>query len=209
MSNDAMTPRAAPKGKAERAQASRQCLVGSARRLFETLGYAQTSTEALLAETGLTRGALYHHFRDKRALFEAVCEAIHAELVEAIEVGTAGVSTPVDNLRAGAHAWLTAVAEPRRARVLLVDAPSVLGMEAWSEADGRHGHASLRTALLALPGATPASADALGVALNGAMNELARWVAMDATRLSAACVALDALIDAAALAIRGAPPLAP
>lgn len=209
MSNSDVKPSAARSGKAERAQASRQSLVDSARHLFETLGYAQTSTEALLAETGLTRGALYHHFKDKRALFEAVCEAIHAELVEVIDAATAGMTDPLENLRVGAQAWLMAVADPRRARVLLVDAPSVIGMEAWGEADSRHGHASLRAALLALPGATPASADALGVALNGAMNELARWVAMDAARLPAAREALDGLIDTAAIAIRKAPPPAP
>lgn len=185
--------------KAERAQLSRQALIGSARRLFEEKGYAATSTEELLAETGLTRGALYHHFKDKRALFEAVCDVMHAELVDVIEHAIQGLEDPRDILRQGAHAWLKAVSEPRRSRVLLVEAPAVLGMEAWNDADRRHGYASLREGVAAAygsPSQTSSSLDAIAVALNGAMNALAGWVAADATRQDAALAAIDGLLAA-------------
>jgi AcrR family transcriptional regulator len=184
--------------KAERAQLSRQALIDSARRLFEEKGYAATSTEELLAETGLTRGALYHHFRDKRALFEAVCDAMHAEMVDAIEHAVHGLDDPRDILRQGSHAWLKAVSEPRRSRVLLIEAPAVLGMEAWNDADHKHGYASLREGVAAAYGdlSQKSSLDAIAVALNGAMNALAGWVAADATRLNEALASIDILLAA-------------
>lgn len=186
--------------KAQRAQASRHTLIASARRLFERQGYAATSTEQLLAQTGLTRGALYHHFKDKQALFEAVCDAVHGELVEAIEAATRDVDDPAAALQRGAHAWLQAAADPHRAQVLLVDAPSVLGTSAWLEADRRHGFASLRAGLAATlrVDVSDGRLEALAMALNGAMNELARWVAADAGRLPLALDAIDELMDGAA-----------
>ncbi len=190
--------------KAQRAQASRQALIASARRLFERQGYAATSTEQLLAQTGLTRGALYHHFKDKQALFEAVCDAVHAELVQAIDSATQGVDDGAEALRRGARAWMEAAADPHRAQVLLVDAPSVLGTRAWAEVDRRHGFAALRSGLAATLGSEVGvdQIEALAVALNGAMNELARWVAGDAGRLPLALHAIDELLDGAATAGR-------
>jgi AcrR family transcriptional regulator len=197
-SPDSVNPAVPLSKKAERAQLSRQALIDSARRLFEEKGYAATSTEELLAETGLTRGALYHHFKDKRALFEAVCDVMHAELVDVIEHAIQGLEDPRDILRQGTHAWLKAVSEPRRSRVLLVEAPAVLGMEAWNDADRRHGYASLREGVAAAYGgpSQKTSLDAIAVALNGAMNALAGWVAADATRLDAALAAIDGLLAA-------------
>jgi AcrR family transcriptional regulator len=183
--------------KAARAVASRQALVESARRLFEAKGYAATSTEELLADTGLTRGALYHHFRDKKALFDAVCDAAHAGLVEVIEAAVDQASDPWQALRDGSHAWMRAVADPRLARLLLIEAPAVLGPEVWNAADARHGYASLREGVehaLGAAGRSAAELDATAIALNGAMNELARWVAADAERLDEALAAVDALI---------------
>ncbi len=193
--------------KASQAAASRAKLIASARRLFEAKGYSATSTEEVLQATGLTRGALYHHFRDKQALFAAVCEAIHGELIEAIERATDGTVDAHDSLRRGSQAWLMAAADPRRARILLVDAPAVLGTQAWREVDQRHGFAALRQAVkLTRSGRDTASSrlkvDAHSVALNGAINELATWVAGDASRLKPALAALDAVLVAAA----GKPP---
>lgn len=196
-SSRALSADSASGTKAERAQASRQALLASARALFESKGYSATSTEELLARTGLTRGALYHHFRDKRALFDAVCDAVHEELVAEIAQAVQATTDPVQALRAGSHAWMRAVAEPRRARLLLIEAPAVLGPEAWNAADARHGYASLRAgvdAVLAVSGQAPAALDAAALALNGAMNELARWVAAHPARLPEALAAVDAVI---------------
>ncbi|WP_082608117.1 TetR/AcrR family transcriptional regulator [Acidovorax sp. Root219] len=164
----------------EKGAQSRTRLIAAARALFERDGYATTSTEALLAATGLTRGALYHHFRDKKDLFVAVCEAVHAELSAAIDGATDGQADPADQLMAGALAWIDAVSHPGPRQVLLIDGPSVLGAQAWAELDARHGYQQLHavvTEILAPAGLSALEVDACASALNGAINELARWLA--------------------------------
>ncbi|MDC6168021.1 TetR/AcrR family transcriptional regulator [Paucibacter sp. XJ19-41] len=169
--------------KAQQAADSRARLIAQARALFQTQGYSATSTETLLAATGLTRGALYHHFRDKKDLFQAVCEQMHGELAQAIEAATADVTD--DSLRLGSLAWMAAVGEPGRCRVLLIDAPAVLGEAQWEALDARHGYAALQQGLREMRQAHTATgllqSDALAAALNGAMNQLARWSAEQGT----------------------------
>ena len=169
----------------EQGQQSRARLVDSARVLFQRDGYAATSTEALLAATGLTRGALYHHFRDKKALFLAVCEAEHADLSLAIDAATQGLADPMAQLMAGSLAWIDAVSRPGPRQVLLLDAPSVLGADEWAALDDRHGYRQLRAVVAELlgdsPGMAGATIDASAAVLNGAINELAHWVARSGT----------------------------
>lgn len=164
----------------EQGAQSRTRLIAAARALFERDGYTATSTEALLAATGLTRGALYHHFRDKKDLFVAVCEAVHADLSTAIDAAADGQADPADQLMAGALAWIDAVSHPGPRQVLLIDGPSVLGAQAWAELDGRHGYQQLHAVvaqILAPTGLAALEVDACASALNGAINELARWLA--------------------------------
>ncbi len=164
----------------EQGAQSRTRLIAAARALFEQDGYAATSTEALLVATGLTRGALYHHFRDKKDLFVAVCEAVHADLSTAIDAAADGQAAPADQLVAGALAWIDAVSQPGPRQVLLIDGPSVLGAQAWAELDGRHGYQQLHAVvaeILAPLGLAPLEVDACASALNGSINELARWLA--------------------------------
>ena len=164
----------------EQGAQSRTRLIAAARALFEQDGYAATSTEALLVATGLTRGALYHHFRDKKDLFVAVCEAVHADLSTAIDAAADGQADPADQLMAGALAWIDAVSHPGPRQVLLIDGPSVLGAQAWAELDARHGYQQLHavvTEILASTGLSALEVDACASALNGAINELARWLA--------------------------------
>ena len=159
---------------------SRTKLIAAARALFERDGYAATSTEALLVATGLTRGALYYHFRDKKDLFVAVCEAVHAELSAAIDAASDARTSLPDQLLAGALAWIDAVSHPGPRQVLLIDGPSVLGAQAWAELDGRHGYQQLHEVvadILAPAGLPELEVDACASALNGAINELARWLA--------------------------------
>ncbi len=175
-----ITPPAAGNRRLEQGAQSRTRLIAAARALFEQDGYAATSTEALLVATGLTRGALYHHFRDKKDLFVAVCEAVHADLGTAIGAAADGQVAPADQLMAGALAWIDAVSHPGPRQVLLIDGPSVLGAQAWAELDGRHGYQQLRAVvaeILAPAGLAPLEVDACASALNGAINELARWLA--------------------------------
>lgn len=99
--------------KAERAAATRTRLVTAARELFAAQGYGATSTEAILAAAGVTRGALYHHFADKQALFAAVCEDLHAEAEQMIEADADAQGSAFDGLVAGCLGFLDFMAARR------------------------------------------------------------------------------------------------
>src|SRR5918998_5504879 len=97
------TPDRPPRGDATRA-----ALVATARALFTERGYAGVGTEEVVRRAGVTRGALYHHFRDKQDLFRAVYEEIEAELVAGIAARVEGVADPVELLAEGVRAFLDA-----------------------------------------------------------------------------------------------------
>ncbi|XKM43545.1 TetR/AcrR family transcriptional regulator (plasmid) [Rhizobium ruizarguesonis] len=122
-------------------------LIATARRLFVTDGYAATSTPALVAEAGVTRGALYHHFPDKPAIFRAVVEAESQAVAESIEAADAPEKSALDRLLLGAEAYIRAMREHGRVRLLLIEGPSVLGREAMRQIEALHGDASLKIGL--------------------------------------------------------------
>ncbi len=132
----------------ERSSATRSGLIAAARQAFVVHGYAATSTPDLVEAAGVTRGALYHHFADKQALFRAVIEAESAEVAAEIETAPSAGS-PIAALVAGGEAYLQAMAAPGRTRLLLVDAPAVLGQEQADAIDSRNGVRTLRDGLQA------------------------------------------------------------
>jgi AcrR family transcriptional regulator len=124
----------------ERREETRGQLLAAARALFAEKGFAETSTPEIVAKAGVTRGALYHHFADKTALFAAVVEAEHADVADGIEAaGDTTPSDPVAALLAGSEAFFVAMSDAGRRRILLVDAPAVLGRAALDEIDARYG----------------------------------------------------------------------
>jgi AcrR family transcriptional regulator len=125
--------------KAEQSEATRRALVGAAERLFTERGYADTPTEAVVQAAGVTRGALYHHFRDKAALFQAVYEALEERVVDQVHARIKGVSDPLKVLQRGAEGFLDACLDPAVRRVVLLEGPSVLGWERWREIDQAYG----------------------------------------------------------------------
>ena len=125
--------------KAEQGEASRGLLVRAARELFTEHGYGGVGTEEIVRRAKLTRGALYHHFADKKDLFRAVHEQIEGEVMAAIAARMEGAADPLELLRIGTRAYLDVCTDPAITRVTLVDAPSVLGWEEWREIDMRHG----------------------------------------------------------------------
>jgi AcrR family transcriptional regulator len=126
--------------KAEQSEATRAALIATARELFAERGYAAVGTEEIVRATGVTRGALYHHFAGKMELFEAVYEDVERQLVERIAVSAiSSASDPLEALHAGAQAFLDACEDPAVRRIALVDAPSVLGWEQWREIGLRYG----------------------------------------------------------------------
>ena len=138
---------------AERSQTTRAALIAAARGLFAEHGYTGVGTEEIVRAAGVTRGALYHHFADKRELFEAVYEQVEVELAERIASGAleSGAGSPLDAMRAGAEMFLQACTEPEAQRIALLDGPSVLGWDRWREIAAEHGlgliEASLRAAI--------------------------------------------------------------
>lgn len=169
-----------PRGShAERTQKSREALITAAARLFAAQGYAAASTEGVLAAAGLTRGALYHHFKDKRDLFDAVCQQLHAETAAALLEAAEAQPDPVDGLIAGCLAFIDHTARPEALRILLIEAPSVLGWARWNEIDQAHGFgllaAGVREAIEA--GALAGDPEVLAHLLNGGLNQAIVWAA--------------------------------
>ncbi|PZG19163.1 TetR/AcrR family transcriptional regulator [Nonomuraea aridisoli] len=163
--------------KAERGAATRDRVLAIATRLFADRGYDDTSIETVLQESGLSRGALYHHYAGKEALFEAVLEAtersIGAQIVEAVR----GIDDPVETLRAGTLAWIRLAGDPVIKRIVLLDAPAVLGWERWRAMEERYSFGMLKAALQAT-GAIPAAfLDLHAHMLLAAVNESALLVA--------------------------------
>lgn len=128
---------------AERSESTRARLLAAAQGLFAERGYAGVGTEEIVRRAELTRGALYHHFADKRDLFRAVHEGLERSLVESIGeriAAEAGAGTgPREALAIGARAFLDACERPEIARITLIDAPAVLGWEEWRRIDERYG----------------------------------------------------------------------
>lgn len=133
----------------ERSDATRTALIEAGRRLFVEKSYAETSTPDLVAEAGLTRGALYHHFADKQALFRAVVEAESAAVAKEIECAAPAGLMPLEALRKGGEAFLTSMRAPGRTRLLLLDGPAVLGRREMDEIDRAHAGRTLREGLQA------------------------------------------------------------
>src|SRR6187549_1210662 len=166
----------------ERSQATRGALVTAARRLFAERGYAGVGTEEIVRAAGVTRGALYHHFADKRDLFEAVYEQLEADLTERIASGAlaANADSPLAAMRAGAAMFLRACTEPEAQQIALLDGPAVLGWDRWREIGAEHGlglieatlQAGVRAGAIAEQPVRP-----LAHVLMGALDEAAMLVA--------------------------------
>jgi AcrR family transcriptional regulator len=169
----------------ERSETTRGQLLATAERLFAERGYADTATEELVAEAGVTRGALYHHFADKRDLFRAVFIALEERMMARAAAVAAKAPDAWSALTAGAHGFLDVCLEPEVQRIALIDAPSVLGWEEWREIDARY---ALGLVQAALQGAMDAGAIAaqpvepLSHVLLGALTEAALFIARSEDR---------------------------
>jgi AcrR family transcriptional regulator len=136
--------------KAERSELTRAALLAAARELFTERGYAAVSTEEVVRSAGVTRGALYHHFRDKQDLFRAVFEAIEQEMAERVATAALAEADPWERQRLATGAFLDNCLDPAVQRIALTDAPSVLGLAAWREIEERYGLALVQVAIESL-----------------------------------------------------------
>jgi AcrR family transcriptional regulator len=187
--------------KAEQTERTRAALIAAGRALFADRGFADTSTEELVRAAGVTRGALYHHFRDKRDLFEAVYEDVEQSLVSKIASSITTATDPLDVLRQGADAFLDACLDPAVRRIALLEGPSVLGWERWREIDERYGLGLVQMTLQAAMDAgaiRPGPVEALAHVLFGGLVEAAMLLAASPTPKKARAEvggAVRALVD--------------
>ena len=155
---------------AERRALMRAKLLAAARTLFVEKGFAEASTPDIVKQAGVTRGALYHHFADKEALFRAVVEAEALAVRDAIDA-IVPRSKAEDALSLGSRAFFAAMAVEGRTRLLLVDGPAVLGIEEMDRIDAGGARAALRAGLAeAQPNRSAAELDALCVLLSAAFD---------------------------------------
>jgi AcrR family transcriptional regulator len=193
--------------RAEKGEATRRRLVETATRLFAERGYEDTPVELVLAEAGVSRGALYHHFASKEALFEAALDATQAGVAVAVRNAARHAADPLGALRAGCAAWLALARDPVVRRIVLLDAPGVVGWQRWREIDLRHSLGAVRASLRAMAGEgrlSPQLVDVHAHVLLAALTEVALLIAQaddveHATARAEAVVAqlLDGLFGAA------------
>jgi AcrR family transcriptional regulator len=127
--------------RAEHASDTRTALVAAARRLFAAQGYDGAGTEQIVADARVTRGALYHHFRDKADLFRAVMAEAAGQVARQLvdEQLAAEAESPLAEIRDGVSAFLDVCVGGDFQRIVLVDGPRVLGSDAWEELVDRYG----------------------------------------------------------------------
>jgi AcrR family transcriptional regulator len=169
--------------KVEQSEATIQKLVAVAREEFSQKGYSKASTETIVQQAGVTRGALYHHFSGKRELFLAVFREAQLEIGLEIQVAVGNAPDLWGQLVASCRAFLRASADPARQQIVVVDAPAVLAWRDYRQVDAllpTSGRNLLRQELCELGGAgliKPLPLEALTHLLNGAIDKAAMWVA--------------------------------
>ena len=174
---------AAPKPgtKAAQGQATTAALTAAARELFADRGYAAVGTEEIVKRAGVTRGALYHHFRGgKEELFRAVLVQLSAETMERVMHAAAATPDPFEELVLGAEAFLDACMNPEVQRIMLTDGPAVLGWEVWRAIDEDYAIRLLERVLekaIAAGQLAPQPTRAVAYVVVGALEEAAMTIA--------------------------------
>jgi len=164
---------------AQRRASTRRALLDAARSLFAEKGYHGTAAEEIVGRAGLTRGALYHHFEDKRDLFRVVVDEMEGEIDEEIEAAERAQPGLPEAVMAGYRAFIDAVLDPEMRRTFFLDGPSVLGWE-WREIDARHAVGKIEEgleALIAEGHMEPQPVGPLARLINGTLLEAAFFVA--------------------------------
>jgi AcrR family transcriptional regulator len=194
---------------AERSATTRDALITAGRALFGARGYADVGTEEVVRAAGVSRGALYHHFADKAELFAAVFESVEemtsARIVAAVTA--AGPDDPIAAMRLGTAAFLDICTEPEMARIMLLDAPAVLGAQGWSDISTEYNMGlvvQLITLGIELGRIRPQPVPVLARILLGAIREGALYLASapdPAVARDQVGAVLDGLIEAVAAGV--------
>lgn len=168
-----------PRRRSEMVEETRAKLIRAARSAFAEKGYSAASMDDLTAAAGLTRGALYHNFGDKRGLLAAVVDQIDAEMAERAHAIGSQAESPWEGLMAEGIAYIEMAMEPEVQRIVLLDGPAVLGDPSKWPSQNRCLHATMQTvqALIAQGVVKPVDAEAAARLLNGAALNASLWVA--------------------------------
>jgi len=164
----------------ERSRTTQAALLAAARELFAEHGFTATGREQIAEQAGVSRGALYHHFGSKERLFRAVVEQLEEELGAQVMVAAARSDDAAEQLRLGCMAFLDACLDPAVRRVVLIEAPVVLGWYQWHEIDEQQPVLRVTHALKAVVASgqmAPVAVEPLAHLLLGALNEAAMLVA--------------------------------
>lgn len=157
-----------------------QKLIEIARRHFTEKGYENAALEEIVKEAELTRGALYHHFKNKKGLFLAVFETVQKEVAVRVEQEASQSEDLWEQLLNGCRAFLEAAAEAKNQRIMLIEGPAVLGWDTFRRMDEKYSMSALKEQLQLMQDEGMlrlVSIDALTHCLSGAMNEAALWMA--------------------------------
>ena len=184
--------------KVEQTQRTRRAILNRSRQLFATKGYAATSTEEMIGELGITRGALYHQFGDKLGVFKAVVAEAYSEITDYIRTKVQPLDDNWEQLVVGCQAFLEIAQREDLRRLVSIEAPAILAAETLVEFD-RYGfgllHQSIQIAVREgkLNTIDP---ECFAHLVNGALNELATWVAQsnDPQRLKTAQQSIETLL---------------
>jgi AcrR family transcriptional regulator len=128
-------------------ESTRSALVDSAVELFTERGYASTSLDEVAKRSRVTKGALYHHFSGKQALFEAAFDAVERRVVDRLRKIMEGPQPPWERALGGLRAYIEFCLEPSYQRIAVHEAPVVLGWECWREAEENFSFGLVRNAL--------------------------------------------------------------
>jgi AcrR family transcriptional regulator len=120
-------------------------VLAAARASFGKKGYGQTSIDEIAAAARVTKGAVYHHFAGKKALFRAVYSEVEAEAQTRVAGAVRPEGPPIDQIVAGVSAYLDVAMDGEVQRITLIDGPTVLGLEPEGPAEEQPGHVALRS----------------------------------------------------------------
>jgi AcrR family transcriptional regulator len=188
-------------GRIEKGRETRERLIATGRELFGERGYEGTSIASILEAAGVARGALYHHFPTKEALFDAVLDRLVAEIAGVAADAARAAGDPLESLRAGCSAWLRMALDPAVQRIAIVDAPAVVGWSRWRELDEQHTLGGLRASLRAVAESgrlPPAQVDVLANMVLASVTEAALMIARSdepKAALKEGQAAVDTLLD--------------
>ncbi len=189
----------APKARSQMIEQTRGKLLDAARQAFGSVGYAQTSMDELTASVGLTRGALYHHFGDKKGLLQAVARQIDTELDAQLAQVFAQAETPWEGFQAQCRLYLEMSLQVEVQRIILRDAPSVLGSEYLlsSQSDCKATVGVILQGLMDTQVIQRTDPEALAHLIQGGLMDASFWIAEAENppqRLTAALGSLDVML---------------